>query len=225
MSFLSRVKNLGLLLFHALSDFLFPKSTQTLALEALSNKELTELLPPPLPHWSKKVIPLFDYAHPLTKEIVWEIKYAGNKTLAGKLGAILYERLLVEIEEQNLPLSPAPVLLPVPMSGKRRFERGWNQAELLAEAMKKADTESKLKYFPGQLIKIVHTESQTQTSGKQERQHNLSSSMKIINPDSLKGRVVILVDDVVTTGSTFAEARRALKVAGVKKILCLAIAH
>jgi len=112
----------------------------------------------------------------------------------------------------------------MPISGKRRFERGWNQSELIGEVIRKRMFES-LKYLPNQLVKFRHTESQTQTGSKSERQKNLQDSMRVLNPDTVKDRCVILLDDVTTTGSTFAEGRRALKEAGAKKIICIAIAH
>ena len=54
---------------------------------------------------------------------------------------------------------------------------------------------------------------------------NLSDSMKILNPSAVLDRFVVLIDDVTTTGATFAEARCALKAAGAKKIICIAVAH
>ncbi|MCR4279151.1 MAG: phosphoribosyltransferase family protein [Candidatus Zambryskibacteria bacterium] len=209
-----------------LLDFLFPKKPSVLVLEALTSGEILKTLPPATGPEGENIIALFDYSHPVTKEIVWEIKYAGNRVLAEHMGEILYDFIIDELEERRiLSKEHSAILIPMPISDKRRFERGWNQAELLTKAIKKCDTTSSFKYLPGQLVKTIHTESQTRTSSKKEREQNLANTMRVLNPLSVKDRFVVLIDDVVTTGSTFTEAKRALKAAGVKKILCIAIAH
>lgn len=222
MSFLSRVKYF----LKNLNDFVFPRSPKVLVLESMSVSEMLQTLPRVVGLEEENVIALFDYSHPLVKEIIWEIKYAGNTNLTGKMGEILYDTVIEELQERNvLAKYHTALLMPMPISGKRRFERGWNQAELLAKAVKSYDQSHNFKYMPGQLIKIIHTESQTRTANKRERRENLTNSMQVISPESIAGKYVILVDDVTTTGSTFGEARRALKAAGVKKILCISVAH
>ena len=213
----------------SLLDFIFPKNPEVLVLEAMSSGKMLETLPRAATPEKSDVVALFDYSHPLVKEIIWQVKYDGNTTLAGRLGEILFDTIVEELEERgilsNLSKSRSAILIPMPISGKRRFERGWNQAELLCQAIKRSDTGNILKYIPGQLVKFRHTESQTKTANKSERRRNLEGSMRVLNPLSLAGRFVVLIDDVTTTGSTFAEARRALRESGVKKILCIAVAH
>ena len=237
MYLLAKIKNLFI-------DFLFPKNRKVLELEALSTDTLLKTLPradfarpkagfvePKAGNLKDKyTIALFDYAHPLVKEIVWEIKYKGNRQIANKLGAILYDVIIGELEDLNLFESASwrmdrPLLVPIPVSDKRRFERGWNQSELLAEQIMTYDSGKVFKYLPRQLAKLRHTESQTKTASRGERLKNITDSMKVLNASSVTGRCVIVLDDVTTTGSTFAEAKRALHAAGAKKILCVAIAH
>ena len=117
------------------------------------------------------------------------------------------------------------MVVPIPISNKGRSERGWNQAEMLAERVAALDKENLFKYLPGQLVKIVHTESQTKTGSRKERLENLKNSMEILSASVVAGKCVVVIDDVTTTGATFAEAKRALEQAGATKILCLAIAH
>ncbi len=207
-------------------DFLFPKNPKVLVLEAMTSGEMLKTLPSAEDPGEECVVALFDYSHPLTKEIVWQVKYGGNHILAGRLGEIIYDTIIEELEERGvLSGGRRAILIPMPVSGKRRFERGWNQAELLCEAVRRADTGHLLKYIPGQLVKVRHTESQTTTSSRSERMRNLKDSMAVANPLAVEGRFIVLLDDVTTTGSTFAEARRALRAAGAKKILCIAVAH
>jgi ComF family protein len=213
-------------LIKSLTDFLFPKSQKVLVLEAMTGAEMLNSLPPAIGPNEENVIALFDYSRPVVREVIWEVKYGGNRVLAKNLGEILYDVIVSELGERGILSKEHSVLLiPMPVSGKRRFERGWNQAELLAEAIKACDHGGTLKYFPGQLVKTVHTESQTKTASKTERRHNLENTMRVVSPPSVAGKFVVLVDDVVTTGSTFHEARRALKEAGVRKVLCITVAH
>ena len=200
------------------TDFLFPKSRKVLELEALSPETLLKTLPRAERLTDKNIIALFDYSHPLVKEIVWELKYGGSTKIADKFGEIIYDVIRHELNEKI-------ILIPIPISDKRRFERGWNQSELLAQAVKSRDSEKMFKYLPRQLAKLRHTESQTKTGSRSERLRNLTDSMKVLNPASVSGASIIVLDDVITTGSTFAEARRALRAAGAKKILCIAVAH
>ncbi|MEK7175817.1 MAG: phosphoribosyltransferase family protein [Patescibacteria group bacterium] len=227
MNFLFALRNIWFNFIKSLIDFLYPKNRKVLELEALSVETLLKTLPPAESgELGENIIALFDYSNRVAKEIIWEVKYGGNRVLADKLGAILYDVIISELNERGILLkAPRALLIPMPVSDKRRYERGWNQAELLCEAVKARDHGGVLKYLPRQLAKVQHTESQTRTANKSERMKNLASSMKVINPLSVEGRFVILLDDVITTGSTFVEAKRALKAAGARKILCVAVAH
>lgn len=209
-----------------LLDFLFPKSSEVLHLESLSSGELLHILPPAEEIKEEDTIALFNYHDPLMRDIIWELKYKGNRTLAKKMAEILYDVLLTELAERALTENFVnPLLIPVPMADKKKNERGYNQTEILCDEVKKLDTENRFKLLKGQLVKHRHTVSQTTTATKKERLENLKESMHIIYEESVRGRSVFLLDDVTTTGATFAEAKRALRKAGVKKIVCLALAH
>src|SRR3989338_9781559 len=118
MSFLFRVRDLFV-------DFLFPKSEKILELEMLSTEKLLETLPQAERLKDKNTLALFDYNHPLVKEIIWELKYSGNTKMADKLGEILYDVIRDKLTDSRLFEKWArPILVQIPVSDKRRFERG-----------------------------------------------------------------------------------------------------
>ncbi len=218
MSFLSTLAK-------TLLTFLFPRSEKMLALEKLPPEKLLNLLPKSRLD-EKDTFALFSYQDPLVKELVWDLKYKGNRTLAETFGTLLCDTILSELGEHNVfEKHPEVLLMPIPISDRRRMERGWNQAELLAKAVRAADPSQRFSYLRNVLLKTHHTESQTRTHSKQERLENLQNSMTVSDPEKVSGRCVILIDDVTTTGATFREAKRTLHLAGVRFVLCFALAH
>jgi competence protein ComFC len=217
---------------HTLSlfiDFLFPKSPSLILLESLSPSELFHLLPQSRDTKDTHVLALFDYRDPTVKTLIWELKYRGNTVIASQCAEMISDLLQDEIAERSLDSVKwhHPLLIPMPISSARRRERGWNQTELLGEALiKKHQDNSLFEYRKDILTKQIHTESQARTHAtKREREENISHSMNAAGTVDLRTRTIILLDDVTTSGVTFNEARRALKEKGAKHILCVAIAH
>ena len=161
------------------------------------------------------------------RALVWELKYYANKRAAVLAGAILSD-VLIGIASESLG---KPLLIPVPMHKTRRRERGHNQTEVLCKAAL-VQAHSFYEYFPHILVRVRHTPAQ-QSLHKYEREQNLKGSMQIknksnldkINLNCVRGRVCVVVDDVSTTGATFAEATRALKSAGAAHVECVALAY
>jgi len=211
----------------SLIDFIFPKNEDVYYLESLSAGELMSKLSKTREIEDENLIVLFDYKDSKVKTMIWELKYKGNRKIANKFAEMLLDVLQHELAERAIFENfISPILIPIPISNQRRRERGWNQTETLSEEIKKVDTESLLEYNPKILIKHIHTDSQARTHAtKRERMKNLTNSMYISDPEKIKNRCVILLDDVTTSGVTLAEARRVLKSAGAKKVLCVALAH
>jgi len=210
-------------------DFLFPKSLSLMELETLSAGELLNLLPSSREIQDDSLVVLFDYKDPLVREMIWELKYKGNRKIAKKFAEILFDILQVEIAERTLMDSKGwatPILIPMPTSTKRRRERGYNQTEILSEEIKKLDTENFLSYKKDILIKSTFTESQARTHAtKREREQNLKDSFSVNQIKKVQDKCIILLDDVTTSGTTFREAKRTLMGARAKRILCIALAH
>lgn len=170
-------------------------------------------------------IVIFDYSDRRVRKAVWLLKYRRRTALARVFARIIYDFLLEELAEERLFSGSAkPVLAPVPISERRFRERGYNQVGLVASELENLDKNNFFTLKQSALKKIRYTESQVGTAGKNERLKNLRGSIAA-NPEIVGGKNIILLDDVLTTGATMEEARRALKAAGAKKILCVALAH
>ncbi len=115
--------------------------------------------------------------------------------------------------EKARKLPQCDVITYVPITKKRKRERGYNQAELLAEAIGK---ELNLPVAAA-LEKKRETDDQKALTRK-EREENLHACFAIADRAAVKGRRVLLVDDVLTTGATADEACRELQIAGAKEI-------
>lgn len=113
------------------------------------------------------------------------------------------------------------LLIPVPLYKKKLKERGFNQSEEIA---KELSFFWKIPLISDVLLKIKETSSQIKLS-KEEREKNLKEAFICKNFEKIKGKKIILIDDVFTTGSTMEECSRILKQAGAKEILGIVIAR
>lgn len=115
------------------------------------------------------------------------------------------------------------VLLPVPLSRKKRRKRGYNQCEYLAFGV------NEITHIPIDTTSVerkVNNKSQTTMSGH-ERWHNVENIFQVVHPEYLEGKHVLIIDDVFTTGSTIRSLARSLKQACNVKIsfLCLGTSY
>lgn len=108
----------------------------------------------------------------------------------------------------------------VPVSALRRFRRGYDQSKLLAVSLGK-----ELSLPVVQLLKkIRHTPPQSTLSHAPQRRANVLGAYKIVNPDSVIGKRILLLDDVLTTGATASECAKVLLTAGAKEVLLATVA-
>jgi ComF family protein len=111
-----------------------------------------------------------------------------------------------------IPPGAFELVLAVPLHRVRRRERGYDQAALLAESLGAAIA---VPWLNGVLARTRATRPQT-TLDAGGRRRNLSGAFRIDRPAELRGRRVLLVDDVITTGATFEAALGALEAAGAR---------
>src|SRR3989344_1591603 len=196
------------------------------------------------------------------KKAVWELKYGKRRELARPLAEMLAEKFAMFCENsrqasiledlaqrdgasrairqqadmrvlQNAALVGNFITIPIPLHFKRQYERGFNQAELLAKEFSKI---TGIAMRNDILKKIKETPAQVEVQNKELRLKNLEGVFEVnlnASPNPLlikegaKGVVptIILIDDVSTTGATLMHAAEALKNAGAKNITGLVVAH
>ncbi len=172
------------------------------------------------------IFPLYDYRHKPIKEAVWRMKYKRKKRIAGIFGETLYGRMLEELADLGeLENFREPVLVPIPLSRKRMRERGFNQSLLISKKLIELDQGENFKLEEEWLVKKTDTEHQARILNREERLKNILDSFEVRNQEQVKGKNIILIDDVTTTGATLGEARKVLIAAGAKKIFAFTIAH
>ena len=127
---------------------------------------------------------------------------------AGRIKYSLFMSRAMIWAMRDVTISP-DVVLPVPLAYRRLFHRGYNQAVLLARPIARA--------FGVPLdLSSVHRAYRPDMGHKNaaQRAENIHGVFTVKNPDKIRGRRILLVDDVMTTGATFSELRRVLMAAG-----------
>jgi ComF family protein len=152
----------------------------------------------------------------LLRELILRMKQKSGDLLAEQVGEVWAERLAPR------PRASRPdVIIPVALHWRRRWRRGHNQSEALAVALAgKLGSPCR----PRWLRRVKNTPQQTLQSPAGRRE-NVQDAFRARPRSGLRGKTVILVDDVLTTGSTCNEAARALRAAGAGRILVAVLAH
>ena len=171
-------------------------------------------------------IALFDYSDPLVKALIWDLKFRRRRFRAELIGNLMYETLLGELgESPQFRNIGKPLIIPVPLGREKRQDRGFNQCELIVEHMEKIDRGKNFSYVPKIIEKTHDTKVQSRTTDRDARAKNIAGCFSVKNPELVKGKTVIVIDDVITTGSTISEIKKILLVAGAKEVIGLAFAH
>jgi ComF family protein len=227
------------ILYKIVLDALFPLSQTEEGVFSMSPEEaLNTLLSAPgynglavaLPHAQS----IFAYKDERVAKLVWNIKYK-KSIVAVRIGGYALLEALSKRPENTLP-SPTVVVIPMPITEKRRRERGYNQCELLIDEIGRLEQEAGKHRFiikKDLLVRTQHASRQT-LKGREDRVESAKGIFGI-NKEALevlteqdpefKQKTIIVVDDVITTGSTMYEAIQTLKSTGFVDIRALSLAH
>ncbi len=158
---------------------------------------------------------------PLTRKLIHFLKYEPYylKDLAKVTAELISDHLsLLEIPREILQ---EKLIVPVPIELSRKKRRGYNQSEEIAKELSK---KLNIPLALGNLIKIKTTKPQAELS-REERKNNLKDAFIVSSPEELRGRKILLLDDVYTTGSTMEECAKVLRKSGAKEVWGIAVAR
>lgn len=205
-----------------LLEILFPKrciscnsSSDWFCQKCISTVEFLDdnFIPPP-PYLSA-VIAIAKFKGSL-KEAIHAFKYESVKELGHALGDLAIQHL----SDNCLNFVRRRIVVPVPLHKWKLVDRGFNQSLILGERIAQR---LNLVINKNVLIKTRSTSNQVDLK-KEERKNNLKGAYKVTNPSAIKNKRILLIDDVLTTGSTLSECAKTLKKAGARDVAGLVLA-
>jgi ComF family protein len=126
---------------------------------------------------------------------------------------------LAELLDSTLPYLSEAVLVPIPTASNRIRQRGYDQVVLLVQKL------AKIRQMSVSLVLVRNQQSRQLGSGRSQRIQQAKGAFVVKDPNLIKGKTVIVVDDVLTTGATLENAARLLRKAGVANVYGLVVAQ
>jgi ComF family protein len=153
------------------------------------------------------------------RELIHLLKYEQVVPAAGALGKMLAEAI------GKLGIGSGSVLvIPVPLHSSKRRQRGFNQAELITRAALKQPPMAQAELATDVLERRRPTVSQIGLT-RPQRSQNIRGAFRVVHLNTVSGRNVLLIDDVLTTGTTASECARVLRKAGAKQVWVATVAR
>lgn len=212
------------------ADFLFPLSKEEKILYALSPQQALELFkrapPSPIPD----TISFFAYKDPCVRRMVWCIKY--KRSLHCSIIAAYALKIMLTEVKTKFPKIDLMYIIPMPITKRRRKERGYNQCEIICHELNNILNDHTIIIREDILIRTIHKSRQT----LKDRSHRLESAKGIfsltLTKDTTKNgnvlsqnSLIIVLDDVITTGSTIKEAMDTFRREGFENVVGISVAH
>jgi len=152
------------------------------------------------------------------RDLIHIFKYQRVRSAGPLLGRLLSQAVGV------IQLPEALVVIPVPMSPGKHRTRGFNQAEAIAQAFLSTQSSSRIQLDTVSLVRTRETASQTGLT-RHQRRANLRGAFAASDRAKIKGRSILVVDDVMTTGTTAGECARVLRRAGAEQVFVATVAR
>lgn len=129
----------------------------------------------------------------IVQNLLHKLKYTGHRQVGHELGKILG----FQMNDSEL-FSGIDYIIPIPLHPKKQKKRGYNQSDFIAGGVSEA---MNIPVHHNAVVRLIHSETQTRKS-RFDRWENVNSIFHVAKPNDLMGKHILIVDDVVTTGST-----------------------
>lgn len=175
---------------------------------------------PECPVNHRKKLPFLDswlgvwYYEDSVRRSLLRYKFHGVRSYAKAYGRVLAMKL------QQVHPEGFDLMTWVPISSLRKFKRGYDQVELLAKVVSEELGIPCVRL----LKKVRHNRPQSGIVGDAQRRANVLGAYRAVEPEQLKDKKILILDDIITTGATVSECARVLLTAGAKEIHCGAVA-
>ena len=166
------------------------------------------------PHIDKNVLCVYKYEN-IIREWIIDYKFNDKAYMYN-----IFAHLLIKNKKVIDFLYSCDIIIPVPLHLMRRLERGYNQTYLIAKKLSKY---IQIEMRNDVLVKTKNIRPQSE-KGYLDRKTDIRGAFEVKNKSEIKGKNVLIFDDVYTTGSTTNECKRVLMQAGAKKVMVLTIA-
>ena len=149
-----------------------------------------------------------------TRELIYDLKYRGYPMIGEEMGALIARRY-----QPAGFFEGVDAIIPVPLTRRRRWQRGYNQSEMLARGIREV---TGLPILTDVLKRTSFKGSQTKRN-QWERRENVDGVFRLVRPDDIRGKHILLIDDIITTGATIVACADELCKAGDVKISVLSL--
>ena len=149
-----------------------------------------------------------------TRELIYDLKYRGYPIIGEEMGALIARHY-----QPAGFFEGVDAIIPVPLTRRRRWQRGYNQSEMLARGIREV---TGLPILTDVLKRTSFKGSQTKRN-QWERRENVEGVFRLVRPDDIRGKHILLIDDIITTGATIVACADELCKAGDVKISVLSL--
>ncbi len=205
-----RIAHIQKLFIHIL-DLIFPPSEDLLIVRIMTLATISTLFHEQHIHGN---VVLSEFRDPRVRALIHEAKFHGNK----KAFVFLSRLIDIYLERHH---NEYDVIIPIPLSNRRKRTRGYNQIHEILKACAQYHT---IDLMPNLLKRTRDTRPQTDLSYA-ERLTNLHDAFVVTNASAITNKRILIIDDVMTTGTTLTEAHDTLLFHNPKSITLLALAH
>lgn len=163
-----------------------------------------------------------ELSDPVVEKMLKAYKYKFIPEMIKPLSVIAKKGIKKLLSKKFNLFDDSPVIMPVPLHKKRLNWRGFNQAQLLAKDISDVFLVS---YSDNILVRTSYYKNQAGIKAKESRIENIKNNFIVSDNGAIRGKIVILVDDICTTGATLNECTRVLKKSGAKRVIGFVIAR